>query len=264
MRNDSFQVRVGHNLRTNNIAAAPEICREPDPATALTTFGERSFPWLFALSLCSTVAGCTAADDVGSRVEQASQAIMSSAALFLDTTTSFGSDADWDPNHGKAVCAPGDAIVGLSEIPDGPGRTALCQASTAALSPGNVTATLLFSGTDQRLADRGGDWSQGFIKFECGIGQYLSAVSENAAALQGDNRFHGIQCALGTGLGDNETCTARVFDAGDDRGTTSTGDWDPGAFKGECGVGAYAVGVSASTTTGAPHAILCCSSSSTP
>jgi hypothetical protein len=226
--------------------------------------GKRSLPWIIALSLGSAVAGCTAGDDTGDHVEEEGQAVTASAALFLNTSTVLGSTVDWDYGHGKAECAPGDAIVGISEIPGGPGRTALCLASTAALSPGTVTATLLLSGADQRLAQRQGDWSLGFYNLECAIGQYVSAVSENAMQNQGNNNFHGIQCAQGSGLGANETCTTRIFDAGDSRGATSSGDWDPGAYKGECGTGAYVVGVSSSPSTGAPHAILCCGSEVAP
>jgi hypothetical protein len=40
----------------------------------------------------------------------------------------------------------------------------------------------------------------------------------------------------------------------------SSGDWDPGKYKDECGAGAYVVGVSSSPSTGTPHAILCCAS----
>jgi hypothetical protein len=250
MHNNHPPSRVGRNLRSSNATASPS--------------SKRSLPWIITLSLGAAAAGCTAADAPGDHVEEEAQAITSSAALFKDTSTIFRPTVDWDVNHGKAECAPGEAIVGISEIPGGPGQTALCRASNASLSPGDVTATLLLSGSDQRLATRLGDWSPYFYKFECGPSQYVSAVSENASSHQGNNNFHGIQCAQGSGLGTNETCTPRVFDAGESRGTTSSGDWDPGAYKGECGADAYVVGVSVSVSTGAPHAILCCSSASPP
>jgi hypothetical protein len=50
----------------------------------------------------------------------------------------------------------------------------------------------------------------------------------------------------------------RTFDATNDRGTTASGDWDPGAYKGECALNEYVAGVSIHPTTRRPHSLLCC------
>lgn len=50
---------------------------------------------------------------------------------------------------------------------------------------------------------------------------------------------------------------ALVFDAGDARRTTATGDWAPGAYKAECGPSQAAIGLSASAATVDAHGLLC-------
>jgi hypothetical protein len=181
---------------------------------------------------------------------------------FKDTSSLY-SGIDWDSCRGKTTCAVGDTIAGLSMEPGGQGRTALCKRGATGGYTGNVTATLQTdSGLDQRRAQRLGDWATGYLKLECGAGEYVSAVSENSSSCQGNNRFHAIQCSAGQGLGDD--CLTLAFDTGDNRGSRSaflSGDWDFGAYKGECGVYGYLAGVSVSPTTGAPHSLLCCAPS---
>jgi hypothetical protein len=104
------------------------------------------------------------------------------------------------------------------------------------------------------------DWAPGAWKLECGDAEYVSAVSEDASMCQGDNRFHAVQCAKGKGL-ESGGCHARTFDHGDDRGSSVAGDWDFGAYKGECGDAEYVAGVSVSPGSGAPHSLLCCPAS---
>lgn len=177
---------------------------------------------------------------------------------FKDTSTMF-SGGDWDYCHGKTTCAVGDTIAGLSMVPGGHARTALCKKGATGGYTGNVTATLTNDGQDHRRMQRLGDWANGYLKLECGAGEYVSAVSENANACQSNNNFHSIQCSAGQGLGDN--CIALAFDTGDNRGSRSaflSGDWDYGAYKGECAVFGYLAGVSVSPSTGAPHSLLCC------
>jgi hypothetical protein len=95
------------------------------------------------------------------------------------------------------------------------------------------------------------------------VGEYVSAVSENALQCQGNNRFHAVQCSSATGLLDNspQVCDARAFDGGDSReprAADTSRDWDYGAFKGECGLGQFVAGVSVDPATGRPHSLLCC------
>lgn len=188
------------------------------------------------------------------------------ALRFLDTSSNrSGLSYDWDFCHGKADCGPGEAIVGVSDVPGGAGRTALCRRLGPQLT-GSITtrpALTLDAHVDQRRAQRNGDWASGFYKLECGQNEYVAGVSEDALGCQSDNRFHGVICAAGSGL--TGTCSARTVDGSigrDDRGTTASGDWDVGAFKGECGLAQYVAGVSVSPSTGRPHSILCCDASS--
>lgn len=199
------------------------------------------------------VACATAPDET-----QANAASVTATALvFEDTSTERVSGGDWDACRGKASCAPGETIHGLSVVPDGSGRRALCRAASTTTFTGDVTATLtLDAASDQRRAQRAGDWAWGYWKLECGDGEYVTGVSENASQCFGDRRFHAVRCARGTNLGTR--CTTRTADRGDDRGTTLTGDWDAGAYKAECASDEYVAGVSVDPASGRPHSLLCC------
>ena len=50
---------------------------------------------------------------------------------------------------------------------------------------------------------------------------------------------------------------ALVFDQGDARRATATGDWDAGAYKAECGASQAAIGLSDSPSTVDAHGLLC-------
>jgi hypothetical protein len=184
-------------------------------------------------------------------------------ALFKDTST-LRSGGEWDHGRGKATCAVGETVGGLSEEVGGYGRQAYCRRGGATEFRGNVVRTLTVDhGRDERAAQRavGGnpDWAPGYWKLECGASEYVSAISENAGGCQGNNWFHNLQCSSGgPGLGSPNKCDVRVFDAGDGRATTASGDWDYGAFKGECGLSQYAAGVSVDPGSRRPHSILCC------
>ncbi len=213
--------------------------------------------------LGSLIAGCSGGGvEENESAGEAAEALSTFRLPFRNASTTRGSSTgDWDPQHGKATCAPGEVVSGISQLPsDHQGQAALCKTAGTAMFTGNVAATLLVAGADQRRASRLGDWASGYYKLECGDGEYVSAVSENASQFQSNNNFHGLQCSQGAGLTRNATCTARTFDGGDSRGYTASGDWDPGTYKGECAVDEHIAGVSVSTTTGAPHSILCCKS----
>jgi 1-phosphatidylinositol phosphodiesterase len=183
------------------------------------------------------------------------------AAGFRNFSTQRDGGADWAPMHGKASCAIGESIVGISVMPvDHQGRTALCRGTTPSMFTGVVTATLVFKNMEMqemRRAKRVPDWSPGYYKIECGLDEYVAGVTENASQFGGNNRFYGVQCAKGSGLEQKGAVTVRVMETGEARGTTRSGDWDFGAFKGECGDGEVVVGVSVSPDHGGPHALLC-------
>ena len=57
--------------------------------------------------------------------------------------------------------------------------------------------------------------------------------------------------------GHNGCETRNLSVGGDDRGNTSSGDWDPGYYKAECAYGKVAYGVSVDTANGTPSRLLC-------
>src|SRR5262245_33522612 len=96
--------------------------------------------------------------------------------------------ADWDVNHGKASCAAGETVSGISEQAGGHGRNALCKSAGTSVLSGNTAASLnVDAGVDQRRYSRNGDWAPYYWKLECGNGEYVSGVSENASFIQGNN-----------------------------------------------------------------------------
>jgi hypothetical protein len=191
-------------------------------------------------------------------------------AYFKNTSTQrtlqYGTNGEWDQCRGKATCAPNEAIAGISEEPGAYGRTALCRVGSG--YSGTYRATLtLDAGSDQRRSIHSNsapnkDWAEGYFKLECGLGEYVVAVSENAAVCFGNYQFHGIVCAAYGGTV-STACSARAFDNGDNRGAWvnaafTSGDWDFGTFKGECGLNEYVAGVSINPSTRQPHSLLCC------
>jgi len=82
-----------------------------------------------------------------------------------------------------------------------------------------------------------GQIDEGTLQADCGDG-LCQGGCENAASCAPD-------------------CGPLVFDAGDARRTSSTGDWAFGLFKGECGTKQAAIGISVTTTADSAHALLC-------
>jgi hypothetical protein len=195
------------------------------------------------------------------------------AALYLNTSTRFDDGADWIWGYGKANCAPGYRIVGLSES-GGIGQTAECMGPNPDLFSGQVADTLSWSGHDERRYARtvgtSTDWDWGFVKHECAYGQYVSGIAEGAVPIENNNDFYAIQCAYAVPEGgwSEASCTTREFKtpnqvgvgvSQDDRATTYDGNWDEGALKAQCDVDQHLAGVSISLTTKQIHRLLCCS-----
>jgi hypothetical protein len=191
----------------------------------------------------------------------------STALLFKDTSTlrimrNEFPNGEWDYCRGKADCARGEAISGLSlHLGLRQGQRALCRTQDGRFGGTSRAVLNLDARRDQRRAQRVPDWDSGYFKLECGANEYVAGVSENAQACAGNNAFHAVVCAAASGLPDGglgTACHDRFLVAGDDRPSGYTDDWDPGAFKAECAVDEFVAGVSVSPDTGAPHAILCC------
>jgi hypothetical protein len=180
---------------------------------------------------------------------------------FLDTSEQRSqTGADWDFLHGKAACGAGEGLVGLSTVPGGDNRTALCRPLGGQFTT-TVRDTLTFDDThpaDVRLTTRGPDWARFNYKLECGANEFVLGISENAALYQNNHHIHKLLCGAASGL--SNACNTRVVDTRDDRGTgaAETWDWDYGAYKGECDVGQYVAGVSIDPDTRRAHSLLCC------
>ena len=181
-------------------------------------------------------------------------------AVFLNQDGSRNSGyGDWDFCHYKASCVSGETVNGVSEIPGGFARTALCRVHGPGY-PGGMNAVLNAETGDSRRAYRSPngstDWDPGYWKLECGLNEYVAGTSNNAPQCQGNTRFHAVLCAQGTS--NSAVCSVRPFEGGDNRVTTTSGDWDFGNYKGECGLASYVAGISVNPSTGRPHALLCC------
>lgn len=232
----------------------------------------------------ASIAGCVAGSLVDSRgdgpISDTAEAVTASDYAhgpFQNTSTMFNNGPDWDVCHGKVTCAQGATISGMSELPGGFGHKALCKSVGSTVFSGTVAddnasaPTLVNDGASHRRAQRSvngsTDWADGHIMLECGMGEYVSAVSENATACGApDSSFHGVQCSKGKWLAG--TCSTRVFKPGNDEGTTLLGDWDYGYYKASCRDNEFVAGVSIvspsstdpSRAKGAPYSILCCES----
>ncbi len=160
-------------------------------------------------------------------------------------TTSTG---DWAFSNYKSECASGERVTGLSLNPTSRNtRTALCSASGDSRFPHNSCYARDFSGTPAN-----GDWDPWYYKAECGTNEFVAGVAQDTS-----HSITSILCCPGTVA--RNSCAALVFDGGDARESSTSGDWDVGSWKGECGPGRYAAGLSRSTSSGTPHALLCCS-----
>jgi hypothetical protein len=113
-------------------------------------------------------------------------------------------------------------------------------------------ATVDFS-TQSRSRDNLWDWDVSFFKGECAANEAVTGVAQTQAG-----KVDAVRC---TQLGNNyqrQICYTRAFSGGNNQGSTAPGDWAQRYNKGECGPGEIVKGVSADTSTGAVHAIFCC------
>jgi len=100
-----------------------------------------------------------------------------------------------------------------------------------------------------------GDWSSGFYKAQCSGAQAATGLS---MSMTSPGYAHDLLCRLDDGtVFQHASCRAVVFGPADNRGTSATGDWDPGSAKGECAADEYAAGTSQSTDLRL-HALWCC------
>ena len=116
-------------------------------------------------------------------------------------------------------------------------------------------STARFDGGDTRLYTATGDWRVGSFKSECGPKGAVTGLSND----WGTKKAHSAFCTDSAAVPKfpHNACTVVDFSNGDNRRTTSTGDWDTNFVKGECGTNEYIAGIS-QRTNGFVDAILCC------
>ncbi|AGC42915.1 protease B [Myxococcus stipitatus DSM 14675] len=160
---------------------------------------------------------------------------------------------DWAPGEYKAECASGEPVTGVSLNPSSRNtRVALCRTGGDPRYPHDGCYARNFSTVDNRGTSATGDWDPGYYKGECGPNEFVAGVAQSTG-----HAITAVLCCPGSVT--HTSCSALVFDGQDSRESSTTGDWDADNWKGECGPGRYAAGLSRSTSGGAPHALLCCS-----
>jgi hypothetical protein len=155
-----------------------------------------------------------------------------------------------------------------------------CDNGAAGVAVGSGYTVKFARSDDRRSPTVGFDWAPNLFKGECDNSHAITAIATD----QVSHDSHSGLCNIG--IGDYTTavgvlgarcsaltsppgfvtqaqfCQALDFGAGDARETTSSGDWDPGFFKGECGPGRFIKGIAhggVGDGSGQAVRILCCS-----
>jgi hypothetical protein len=190
------------------------------------------------------------------------------------------SSNDWAYGYYKGVCGPGERIMGLSKLKTGLGnaRVRLCYKDPLDSSryqhpvpetnppPTTPDAPRCTARDVQAGDDRGAsqnlqpttsqNWDSGNWRAECAPNEYVAGMAQSL-----DRKFSHVLCCPQTlplpQQGQQRSCEVVVFGSADNRQSTESTEWDSSGFKGECGVGRYAAGVSR-TPAGQPNALLCC------
>jgi hypothetical protein len=105
------------------------------------------------------------------------------------------------------------------------------------------TAAPFWNGSTQ-LASPVVDWAPWEYKAECSNTGAVTGLSYFVEDQQASTAL----CRAEAATFAHASCHAVHIDVGENRGTTSTGDWDPGYYKGECAMNEYVAGVSQSVT----------------
>jgi hypothetical protein len=165
---------------------------------------------------------------------------------------------DWDYSFYKGTCSSSFGVTGISiNTSNGQEHAIFCRSNGGFGSGtyyGSQAHVVALTGVDERWMSRSvngnSDWDHGYLKHECDHNQYVSGLSTYGP-------FHAIRCSYDSGFGD-ANCSARVVNAGEDRGSPDAGDWDKYYWKTDCAPNEYMAGVSADKNTYLVHAILCC------
>jgi hypothetical protein len=168
---------------------------------------------------------------------------------------------DWASGDYKGVCPLGDPMYGVSRVRGQTWSEAVeCGMSGQAAysNPGTGCYARPVENWDNRGdTDNGKDWDPGSYKTECAANEYVAGVSQAS----GNGVLTSILCCPASVT--HKSCGTQVFYSGDSQAYAGP-DWDVGYYKGQCPAGQYVAGISTPAyatigTTGAAHAIFCCS-----
>lgn len=172
--------------------------------------------------------------------------------LDSDDNQSWALRDDWHAGAYKGTCPDGTRIVGLSRrARRGVGDLrALCSDVTygSLWSTGREWTTAV-DYQSSALPHVPWDWAGGFTKYECPLDHYAAGASKRWWGSSG------LLCERADRPLGN-ACRTLWFDRGDQRESSSGGDWAPGAFKGQCADDEYVAGLA--QRDGEAAALLCC------
>ncbi len=174
----------------------------------------------------------------------------SDSSTSIDLQVEASGAGSWaGANRQTATCANGSALAGISRPTNGDSTHRAVCGKFPALTSG--PSTVLSLPSDQRRAQRGGDWAPNNWKLECGLDEYVSGISRSSDG----TGIQSIRCSAGGGT--NRGCELRsVVDGAGYAG--AYGDWDPNYFKSDCPANKAVVGVAVSVTTARASGVLCC------
>ncbi|MDC0709356.1 cellulase family glycosylhydrolase [Stigmatella sp. ncwal1] len=159
-------------------------------------------------------------------------------------------DVDWHSGKAKVSCPRGYRVVGVSA-----NFSILCTnagAVPAQQGTGNYQ-TVTQEVSPLRYP---GDWASQSIKFECPTGSYAVGVSTaNPFLLE----TAGLLCEQNTGGLPLNSRSAKNFWGGDQRASSSGGDWSVSQYKGQCADNQYIIGLAhrRSGLADYPSVVLC-------
>ena len=161
---------------------------------------------------------------------------------------------DWSVGSYKAECGVGEAVTGLSVRPQFvSAHAAVCGVSDASLLHDTADCHALDITSGNAEPTGSADWDVGHFKGLCNADEYVAGVSQTPSL-----DVHSVLCCKGQGL-THANCATSVFETADAREAGTTGDWDKGKFKGECGPQRFVTGVSVDADgTHKLHALQCC------
>lgn len=171
--------------------------------------------------------------------------------------------SDWSYGNLKGECESGEALIGISAEPFAQAHAILC-GSAAAISidfeQGSSCYPRYFGATignnDGDSSD--GNWDPGNYLAACQANEFVAGVSQTVPGdPYGQGRLNGLLCCPSAKTLARNSCTVQVFYDQNSSGFAYP-DWDYGYDKGECPAGSYVAGVSAVTSNGVAHALLCC------